>query len=206
MFAPTKTWRKWHRKVNIKQKRFAICSAVAATGSPALVTARGHMIQKTNEVPLVVTDNIQEFKKTKEAVTFLKKQKAWPDILKVYASKRLRAGKGKMRNRRRLQRKGPLVIYDKDQGLVKAFRNIPGVDTICVDRLNILHLAPGGNVGRFCIYTESALKKLNDIYGTYRKASTTKDDWNLPQPILKEADITSIMSSEKIRQHLRKPK
>merc|ERR1712096_392572 len=37
MFAPTKTWRRWHRKVNTAQKRYAICSAIAATGVPAPV-------------------------------------------------------------------------------------------------------------------------------------------------------------------------
>lgn len=60
-----------------------------------------------------------------------------------------------MRNRRRIQRLGPLIIYNRDSGLTRAFRNIPGVDTICVDKLNLLKLAPGGHVGRFCIWTES---------------------------------------------------
>merc|ERR1712064_155565 len=75
-------------------------------------------------------------------------------------------GKGKLRNRRTVQKRGPLVIYDNDQGLTKAFRNIPGVDTIQVDNLNLLKLAPGGHVGRFCIWTESAFKKLDGLYGT----------------------------------------
>lgn len=44
----------------------------------------------------------------------------------VYASQRMRAGKGKMRNRRRIQRKGPCIIYNQDAGVTKAFRNIPG--------------------------------------------------------------------------------
>merc|ERR1711862_167039 len=48
---------------------------------------------------------------------------------------------GKLRNRRHVQKRGPLVIYDQDQGLTKAFRNIPGVDTIQVDNLNLLKLA-----------------------------------------------------------------
>merc|ERR1711997_1034272 len=64
------------------------------------------------------------------------------------------------RNRRTVMKRGPLVIYDQDQGLTKAFRNIPGVDTISVDNLNLLKLAPGGHVGRFCIWTEAAFKNL----------------------------------------------
>lgn len=41
MFAPTKTWRRWHRRVNTTQKRYAICSALAASGLPALVMSKG---------------------------------------------------------------------------------------------------------------------------------------------------------------------
>jgi len=41
-------------------------------------------------------------------------------------SRRIRAGKGKMRNRRHTQKRGPCVIYDKDEGISRAFRNIPG--------------------------------------------------------------------------------
>merc|ERR1711988_987200 len=53
---------------------------------------------------------------------------------------------GKMRNRRRIQKLGPMIIFDQDQGLTKAFRNIPGVETMQVDSLNILRLAPGGHL------------------------------------------------------------
>merc|ERR1712048_1207762 len=115
------------------------------------------------------------------------------------------AGKGKMRNRRRVMKKGPLVIYDKDQGLTRAFRNLPGVDTICVDKLNILKLAPGGHVGRFCIWTESAFKKLDQLYGTWRKNSTEKKSWDLPQPKMAVTDLSKLLKSEEIRKVLRAP-
>ena len=118
---------------------------------------------------MVVADEVQKCTKTKQAVIFLRRFKAWADVQKVYKSQRLRAGRGKMRNRRRVQRRGPLIIYDQDQGLRKAFRNIPGVDTMDVNRMNLLKLAPGGHVGRFCIWTESAFKKLDDIFGTYKE-------------------------------------
>jgi large subunit ribosomal protein L4e len=56
MYAPTKTWRRWHRKININQKRYAVVSAIAASALPALVMARGHKIDGVAEVPLVVSD------------------------------------------------------------------------------------------------------------------------------------------------------
>jgi len=205
MFAPTKTWRRWHRKINVAQKRYAMCSAIAATGVPALVMAKGHVINGISEVPLVVSDKVQSFQKTKDAVVFLRRNKAWADVAKVYATKRMRAGKGKLRNRRTVQKRGPLVIYDNDQGLTKAFRNIPGVDTIQVDNLNLLKLAPGGHVGRFCIWTESAFKKLDGLYGTWRKPSSAKANWNLPQPKMANTDLSALLKSEAIRKVLRAP-
>jgi len=205
MFAPTKQWRRWHRKVGVAQKRYAICSAIAATGVPALVMAKGHVIDGIPEVPLVVADSVQSFTKTKQAVEFLRRNKAWADVAKVYASRRMRAGKGKLRNRRHVQKLGPLVVYDQDQGLTKAFRNIPGVDVIQVDNLNLLKLAPGGHVGRFIIWTEAAFKKLDALYGTWRKTSTTKAGWNLPQPKMANTDLSSLLKSEAIRAVLRAP-
>ena len=72
MFAPTKTWRKWHVKVNQNQRRFAVVSALAASALPSLVLARGHRIEEIDEVPLVIGNAAESFTKTKEAVELLK--------------------------------------------------------------------------------------------------------------------------------------
>merc|ERR1712043_24438 len=205
MFAPTKVYRRWHRRVNVQQKRYAMCSAIAATGVPALVMAKGHRIEEIPEVPLVVSDKVQSYTKTKEAYILLKRTKAYNDVDQVCKTKRMRAGKGKMRNRRRIMKRGPLVIYDQDQGLTRAFRNLPGVETLSVDNLNILKLAPGGHVGRFCIWTESAFKKLDSLYGTWRKASSEKKNWNLPQPKMAVTDLSKLLKAEEIRKVLRAP-
>merc|ERR1719199_1839754 len=44
MYAPLRTWRKWHRKVNLNQKRNAVASALAASACTPLVMARGHHV------------------------------------------------------------------------------------------------------------------------------------------------------------------
>jgi len=206
MFAPTKIWRRWHRRININQKRYAMCSAIAASASPALVMSKGHLISEIPEVPLVLSDKVESITTTKEAVLTLKKYKAWSDIQKVYKSKRFRAGRGKMRNRRRIQRKGPLIIYNKNQGIMRAFRNIPGVDTICVSKLDLLQMAPGGHVGRFCIWTESAFRKLNALYGTWRNKSTLKKDYNLPTPKMTNTDLSRLLKCREIQAVVRPPK
>ncbi len=139
MFAPTKTWRRWHRRINQNQRRYAMCSALAATALPALVMARGHRIDNIGEVPLVVDNSIEKLTKTRDAVKVLKALNAYPDVAKSKASKKVRPGKGKMRNRRYVQRKGPLIIYDEDQGITKAFRNLPGMpfSRVCVYSLSV---------------------------------------------------------------------
>lgn len=206
MFAPTKTWRRWHRKINVNQRRYAMTSAIAATAVPALVMSKGHRIEEIPEVPLVVSDKVEEIKKTKEAVQVLKKLKAWADIEKVYSSKRFRAGKGKMRNRRRIHRRGPLVIYNTDNGITRAFRNIPGITLLNVARLNLLKIAPGGHVGRFCIWTESAFKKLDGLYGTWRKESQEKKGYNLPMHKMATFDLARLLKSDEIQSAVREPK
>ncbi|KAG4077783.1 hypothetical protein HA402_011212 [Bradysia odoriphaga] len=205
MFAPTKPWRRWHRKINVNQRRYALVSAIAASGVPALVQSKGHVIDGVSEFPLVVTDEIQKLAKTKQAVIFLRRMKIWADVQKVYKSQRFRAGRGKMRNRRRIQRRGPLIVYSKDEGLRKAFRNIPGIDTMSVDKLNLLKLAPGGHVGRFVIWTESAFKRLNDLFGSWKVSSTLKKGYNLPQPKMANTDLSRLLRSEEIRKVLKAP-
>jgi len=207
MFAPTKTWRKWHKKISVGQRRYALCSALAASAVPALVLARGHRIDQVPEVPLVVDNKaIDNIDKTSAAVELLKSLGAYNDVKKVTESKKVRRGKGKMRNRRYVQRRGPLVIYNEKGPLVKAFRNIPGIELVSVNRLNLLQLAPGGHLGRFLIWTKDAFEKLDALYGTYKKVATQKTDFRPPRPLLANADLARIINSDDIQSALRDPK
>jgi len=203
MFAPTKTWRKWHVKVNQNQRRFATVSALAASALPSLVLARGHRIEEIEEVPLVVGSAVESFGKTKEAVALLKSLKAYSDVVKVSNSRKLRAGKGKMRNRRHRQRRGPLIVYNEDNGIVKAFRNLPGVEIVNVRRLNLLQLAPGGHLGRFIIWTEGAFGLLDEVFGTFDKVSVYKKDYILPTAKISNPDVTRIINSTEIQSVVR---
>merc|ERR1719226_405193 len=195
MFNPTKTWRRWHRRVNVTQKRHAVVSALAASSLPSLVMARGHRIGEVAELPLVVSEGIESMTKTKQAVETLKKLGCSEELQRLIDSKKVRSGKGKMRNRRYTMRKGPLVVYNEDNGIVRAMRNIPGVETACVTRLNLLKLAPGGNFGRFVIWTQGAFKKLSEIYGTLKSGAPLKKNYHLPRAQMENADLDRIINS-----------
>jgi len=209
MFAPTKTWRKWHRKINLNQRRYAVSSAVAASACPPLVMARGHKIDAVPEMPLVVgggEDDVEAaIAKTKEAVALFKALGCEEDLLHAENSKKLRAGKGKMRNRRYTLRKGPLVVYDaKDAKLAKAVRNLPGVELCQVDRLNLLLLAPGGHLGRFVVWTDKAFAKLDALYGASSdQKAALKANFSLPRPVMTNADLASLINSDEIQSVVR---
>jgi large subunit ribosomal protein L4e len=60
-------------------------------------------------------------------------------------------------------------------------------------------MAPGGHVGRFTIWTESAFAKLNAIYGTWEKNSKFKKYYNLPMPIMTNTDVARIINSSEVQ-------
>jgi len=209
MFAPTKVYRRWHRKIAKGQRRYAVCSALAATAVPALVMSRGHRINKLAEIPFVVANSqFSVLKKTKQAVELLKKLNAYDDVEKSINSKHIRPGKGKARGRRYIRAKGPLIIHTKtmSDSLVKSFRNIPGIELCHVNKLNLLTLAPGGHLGRFIIWSESAFKSLNRIFGTLKKYSSVKHNFKIPYPVMMNADVNRIINSDEVQSVLRKKK
>merc|ERR1719440_485794 len=164
----------------------------------------------TPEGPLIVSSAVENISKTSAAVALLKKFGAYADVEKVLASKTMRAGKGKMRNRRFVQRRGPLIIYNTDGGVTRAFRNIPGVELADVSSLNLLQLAPGGHVGRFVIWTEGAFAALDGIFGTYSEPSASKlhngNPYRLPQLQMTNSDLSRLINSDEVQSKVNAPK
>jgi large subunit ribosomal protein L4e len=204
MFAMTKVFRRLHVAVPRRIRRTAVASAIAATSIAPLVAARGHKIEGIPEVPLVVSDALETISKTKEAVQFLGKIGALADAERAADTVHMRAGKGKFRNRRYVTRKGPLVVCKDATSAARAFRNLPGVKAVSVSRLSVLDLAPGGHIGRLVIWSESALKELDIIYGTSSDAASTKKaKFHIPRSIMTNADVTSIVNRDEIQSTLR---
>merc|ERR1711981_685972 len=204
MFNPTKTWRKWHRKINVNQRRYAVCSALAASALPSLVMARGHRISEVPECPLVLDASVESCDKTSKAVKILKEVGAFEDVEKSKASRQIRSGKGKMRNRRHVQRRGPLVVYANDNGITKGFRGLSGVEVCHVDRLNLLQLAPGGHLGRFVVFTEGALAKLDSLYGGKNgKLSEEKKGYRVPRHTMTNSDLPRVINSDEIQSRVK---
>jgi len=189
--------------VNVNEKRHAVVTALAASSLPPLVMARGHRIGEISELPCVVSDAAESLQKTKAAVEMLKKLGCEEELQRVLDSRKIRKGKGKYRNRRYVMGRGPLVVYNEDGGIKKAMRNIPGVDTVSVERLNLLSLAPGGNFGRLVIWTEGAFKKLSEMYGSLKSGAPMKKGYCMPRAAMENADVARIINSDEVQSVLR---
>jgi len=195
MFAPLKTWRRWHRKINLTQRRHAVASALAASACTPLVIARGHRVMEVPELPLVI--NNLSVDTTKTLLGVFKKLGVSEELKRSRDSRKIRTGHGKMRNSRYVMRKGPLIIYgDQNNKVKQTARNLPGVDTCNVHRLNLLQLAPGGHLGRFIIWTQDAFAELNKIFGNYRAKGIEKGGYVLNRNTMTCADLSRIINSD----------
>jgi len=205
IFSPVRVWRRWHRKVNVNQKRYAVASALAASSVPALVMARGHRISNIPEVPLVIDNKIIDpITRTKFARALLEQLKAYDDVVRVAESEKKRSGRAQWRNRAKTRRVGPLIVMPSSRSVTQAaFRNLPGVEVVGVRDLNILRLAPGGHLGRFIIWTQGAFDQLDHIWGTLKKQSALKKNYFLPRPILTNPDLARIFNSDQVAQIVR---
>ena len=97
-----------------------------------------------------------------------------------------------------------MIIYgDESANVRRAARNLPGVDTCHVSRLNVLQLAPGGHLGRFCVFTEEAFRALNNTFGTNRAECLQKSGYHLNRHVMNCADLSRIINSDQVQSKLR---
>lgn len=158
---PIKVNKRIKKKINKKAKKFSLISALSASNKKYWIERRGHLIQNIPQIPIIIDDKIQTIKKTKKVYSTLCKFGLEEELSKVKNSKKIRSGKGKRRGRKYKNKKGILLIIKENFGIMRAARNIPGVDVVKIEKLSIEDLAPGGHPGRLIVWTQSAFKELN---------------------------------------------
>ena len=151
------------KRINKKEKRYAIRSGIAASAVKELVVKRGHKVQDVEQLPIVVSNELETLDKTRDVKEFLQALNIWSDVERADRGK-IRAGKGKMRGRKYKKGKGPLIVVGEDNGIGYAARNLTGVEVTDVYGLNAELLAPGAHPGRLVIWTQSAFEQIDEVW------------------------------------------
>jgi large subunit ribosomal protein L4e len=162
---PPRPEKKIVKRIPKKEAQFALRSAIAATASKEAIAARGHKIEDVPEIPLIVTDTIEELTNTSELEAALTNLGVFADLYRVKSSRKIRAGKGTRRGRKMKHAVGPLIVVAENKGVFNAASNLLGVAVAKVNDLNAEMLAPGTHPGRLTLWTSGALEQLNKLYG-----------------------------------------
>ena len=157
---PPKAEKDQSKKLNDKERQFAVRSAIAATADAELVAERGHAFDEDLDLPLVVSDEFEDLEKTQDALGVLEAVGVDADIERAEDGRSVRAGQGKARGRKYRQPKSVLVVTSETPS--RAARNLAGVDVATAGEVNAEDLAPGAHPGRLTLWTESAIEGVAD--------------------------------------------
>ena len=159
---PPKAQKVIFKKLNKKENKLALSSAIAATQSKEIIESRGHKIEKLKTFPIVISDEIESVTKTKEALKILDSLHLMEDVNRL-KSRRPRTGKSALRGRGTKIGKSVLFVVSNSKKLSSACGSIPGVDAQSAKNLSVLDLAPGGVPIRLVVYSKNALKEIEKI-------------------------------------------
>jgi large subunit ribosomal protein L4e len=143
------------KEINRKERRFALASAIAATGDKDLVAKRGHIFSA--ELPIVVSNEIEKVAKVRELKKFLGAIGSDKEIERVISRKK------KLNpsiSRRKRTGSGPLFVVEDTSVLEPTLKSLPGVSVVKSSNLSVLDLAPGSIPGRLTIWTKGSLEAL----------------------------------------------
>jgi len=147
------------RDINDKERRKAIRSAIVATADEDHVAERGHAFS-ADELPVVVSDEFENLKKTQAAADTLESLGLHEDVERAEEGRTIRSGRGKTRGRKYRTPASVLVVTSSAAGPSRAARNLCGATVTTAKEVDAEDLAPGGQPGRLTVYTESAVEEV----------------------------------------------
>ncbi|HII72268.1 TPA: 50S ribosomal protein L4 [Candidatus Woesearchaeota archaeon] len=147
----------WAKKINVKERRKAIRSAIAATVVRDFVEKRGHKMPAS--YPFALSSDFESLDKTKDVMKALLALGFKAELSRA-DDHTFRSGRARLRGRKYRKKKGPLVVVSDECPLLLSAENIAGVDVVKVSMLNAELLAPGCVPGRLTLFTEAAIGRL----------------------------------------------
>lgn len=151
-----------YKKLNKKENRLALCSAIAATASKQIIASRGHVVDKIESFPIIVSDDVEKITKAKEISKVFDALHLSEDIQRL-EKRKARSGRPVIRGRKTKIGKSVLLVAKDPKSLSKACGSFMGVDVRAASDLSVLDLAPGSQPIRLTVYTKAALNELANI-------------------------------------------
>ena len=164
-----------YKKLNKKENKLALCSAIAATSSKTIIESRGHKIEGIESFPIIVSDDIESISKSNEMVKVLESLKLTQDTDRL-ESRKSRSGQSRLRGRSKKVGKSVLFVTKDDKEMSKAIGALPGVEVKSVKDLSVLDLAPGSHPIRLTVYSKSAIEEIAKIKSTHLEVMV-KSQW-----------------------------
>ena len=161
-----------YKKINKKENKLALCSAIAATSSKELIEKRGHKIAGIESFPIVITDDIENVSNTKKMLDVLNNLNVFQDVKRLENRKR-RSGKVVLRGRASKIGKSVLFVVSNSEKISKACSGIPGVDSCSAKDLSVLNLAPGGTLIRLTVFSKKAIEEISHIKSNHLELMVT---------------------------------
>jgi len=116
---PPKAEKVIYKKLNKKENKLALCSAIAATASKQLVESRGHKIENIDSFPIIVSDSLESISTPKEMNKIFDALNLTQDVKRL-ESRKPRSGKSALRGRKKKVGKSILVVAKNPKKLSSA--------------------------------------------------------------------------------------
>ena len=160
---PPVSFKRIYKKINKKEKILALCSAIAATSRRDLVKRRGHELEDSLELPLIVSNKIESIDKANDLNKALIKLGLEADLER--AMSKSRTVRGTSRRHGRSSGVSVLLVVSRNSNIMKLSRSLAGVDVKVVDSLNVMDLLPGSKPIRLTMYSQNAIDALVKFNG-----------------------------------------
>ena len=166
---PPESWKNIYKKVNYKEKQLALCSAIAATTRKDLIERRGHKLSNISSFPIIISDDIESISRTKDLLNLLRALGLQQELDRVDFSRKARSGTARRRGRKGRSAVSAIIVIgssgdeDENKNIHKLSGSVGGIDIKQVKDLSVLDLAPGSKPMRLAIFSESAIKELNNM-------------------------------------------
>jgi large subunit ribosomal protein L4e len=184
---PPESWKNIYKKINNKEKQLALCSAIAATARKDIIERRGHKVSNILSFPIIVSDGIEDLSKTKDLLNLLHALGLNDELKRVDFSRKPRSGTARRRGRQARSAVSAIIVVSsadsdssrndgkidvnntitnnnsRNKNIANLSGSIRGIDIKQVKDLSVLDFAPGSKPIRLTIFSESAIKELDNL-------------------------------------------